>query len=89
MSITVKQGDYYCPTWKGLLIVVLVCIGLVGSFISGSIYMDRNDRVIKIKALEARIDLRLEDQRQTIVNLLIRLEDRVDLLTVEISKLND
>lgn len=88
MPITIKHDDCYCPTWKGLLVVVLVCIGLVGGFISISIYMDRNDRIIKIKALEERIDLRLEDQRQTIVDLLIRLEDRVDTLTIEISKLN-
>ena len=86
MSLTVKHTDHYCPTWKGLLVVVLVCIGLVGGFISVSIYMDRSDRVIKIKALEERIDLRLENLRKTVVDLMFRLEDRIDNLTLEISK---
>ncbi len=32
------------------------------------------------------VELRIEEQRKTIVNLLVRLEDRVDNLAIEILK---
>ncbi len=54
---------------------VLVCLAIVGSAMGWMGYVDRKF-----------VELRIEEQRKTIVNLLIRLEDRVDALAVEVMK---
>jgi len=75
MPYFIKNNGSHCPTWKGLLATVLVCLVIVGSAMGWAGYVDRKF-----------VEMRIEEQRKTIVNLLVRLEDRVDSLAVEILK---